>query len=912
MFEERRKDFKKRAEFSENHFRTLFRIASVGMGVADSRTRQLIDVNEKFCKITGYERDELIGMSTLDLTHPDDRAADQKKYEYAAQSTALQHFTEKRYLRKDGAVVWVRVNASFMTDESGQPVRTMAVVEDITERVQAESAARQSERRLKLFLDGIPDRVRLKDAEGRYLAASLSDAQALGATSVDEIIGKTLLDFRPEAQARREMEEDQTVMRSGQSLHAEYQRGDGKWYDVIKAPIRDDHGELAGVVTIARDITERKRIEAELRETEHRLREFLDGIPSRAWFKDAQGRFLMMNSRQMQARDKPGESYIGKTVEEVMPLDEAARIRQEDDQVLKLGRTLRIERQTTLTGAWSEIVKAPVRSIDGTVIGLVGVSRDISERKRAEDALRDSEGKLRALLDAIPDSAWLKDAQGHFVAVNRSAAGFFGLAPDQMVGKRTEDLFPPEEARSINQEEREVISGMRPQRVERQIGGYGRWFETMKVPIRDADGAAAGLVAISRDITERKAAETELRDAQAEAEQANRAKGEFLSHISHEIRTPMNAILGFAELALLEQPDANQCEHLTKITAATKSLLRVIDDVLDFERVDAGKLQLESVDFRLNDVLQNVRDMLERSAQGKGLALRFKVGEDVPARLKGDPMRIGQVLMNLCANAVKFTTQGFVEVVVRHEPRKAKETGTILRFEVRDTGIGISAEEQARLFEPFAQADSSTTRRYGGTGLGLMICKRLVELMGGRIWIESAPAEGTTVHFTIACAASEAAAPASTPARDLQLPDDAAALNGKRVLVVDDHPINRMLMAKLLKLAGAEAVPAENGVDALRVLEQDAKVDLVLMDLRMPEMDGYEATRRIRADARWARMPIVAVTASAATYERARCMAAGMNDIMIKPIHQATFFPVIAAAMRSSDSENVVERPLGT
>jgi len=520
--------------------------------------------------------------------------------------------------------------------------------------------------------------------------------------------------------------------------------------------------------------------------------------------------------------------------------------------------------------------------------------------------LRDSEGKLRALLDAIPDRAWLKDTQGHYVAVNRSAAAFFGLAPDQMVGKRTADLFPPEVAQQFDQEECEIIASMKPLRVERQTGGYGRWFETVKVPIRNADGSAAGLVAISRDITERKYAEGELRAATAAAEQANRAKGEFLSHISHEIRTPMNAILGFAELALLEQPDPNQCEHLTKITAATKSLLRVIDDVLDFERVDAGKLQLESVDFRVSDVLQNVRDVVERAAQAKGLALRFKVSDEVPLRLKGDPMRIGQVLTNLFANSVKFTEHGFVEAVVRMEKVKAVGNASSLRFEVRDTGIGISTEEQALLFQPFTQADSSTTRRYGGTGLGLVICKRLVELMGGRIWIDSAPGEGTTVYFTITCAASQDTAPPQSMVRDQQLPEDAAALNGKRVLVVDDHPINRMLMAKLLKLAGAEAVPAENGLDALRVLEQETKVDLVLMDLRMPEMDGYEATRRIRADTRWAKMPIVAVTASAATYERARCMAAGMNDVMIKPIHQATFFPVIAAAMRRDDPEKIV------
>ncbi len=895
MSQLRSEDSETRTSFSEDVFRTMFRTASIGMLVTDTNEQRLLHVNEKVCQITGYTRQELIGMHAPDLTHPDDRPGDDENYSRAVRAGSAHHLCEKRILRKDGVVVWVRVHDSFIRDEAGKPMRTMAVIEDITERVQAEAAARQSERRLKVFLDGIPDRVRLKDTEGRYLAASLSDAQALGASSVEDLIGKTLFDFRPEAIARREMEEDQQIMRSRRALHAEYQRSNGSWYDVIKAPIWDDAGNPAGIVTVARDITDRKRMENQLRETEFRLREFLDGIPSRAWFKDAQGRYLMLNSREADSRGPHAQSVIGKSAQDFLPADEAAMIEAEDNSVLMNGKTLRMERQSNVNGAWLEIVKAPVRNSEGAVVGIVGVSRDISERKQAEAALRKSEEQLRAVLDAIPDRAWLKDAQGRYLAVNRSIQEFFGLPEDEIVGKTVDDLYPADMRQLVKDEEAKILSTLRSTRNERQFGPSKRWYETIKTPILGADGFAAGLVAISRDVTDRKQAEDELRTAKAQAEDANRAKGEFLSHMSHEMRTPMNAILGFAELALLEQPDAKQREHLIKITDASKSLLRVIDDVLDFERVDAGKLQLESIDFKISDVLQNVRNVIERSAITKGLALRMKVAEDVSPLLKGDPLRIGQVLINLCANAVKFTSSGFVDVQVDKDP--ASDNSPMLRFAVRDTGIGISHEELARLFQPFTQADSSTTRRYGGTGLGLVICKRLVELMGGRIWIESEPGIGTTLFFTLACApGSEPVAAQGRPRG--HLPADAAALNGKRVLIVDDHPTNRLLMAKLLKLAGAECLPAESGLDALRVLGDAAHVDLVLMDLRMPEMDGYEATRRIRADSRWAKLPIVAVTASAATYERARCMAAGMNDLIIKPIDQAVFFPVVAAAMK--------------
>ncbi len=909
MIQERRKDFATREAFNEDTFRTLFQTASIGMVISETGTRRLLHVNEKFCQITGYARQELIGMRALDLTHPDDRRSDDEKYQLAMRSGASQNLSEKRYLRKDGSVAWVRINASYVRGAAGEPLRTMAVVEDVTERMQAEAAARQTERRLKTFLDGIPDRVRMKDAEGRYVAASLSDAQALGVATVDEIIGKTLADFRPAAVARREMDEDREIMRSRRTLRAEHRRGDGQWYDVIKAPIWDESGKPAGVVTVARDITERKRIEEELRETEYRLREFLDGIPSRAWFKDAQGRYLMLNSREAAARGSQADSMIGKSAQELLTAEEADLVDAEDNRVLEEGKTMRIERQSNVNGEWHEIVKAPVRSRDGAVIGIVGVSRDISERKRAETALRESESRLRAFLDAIPDPAWLKDTDGRFSAVNRSYAATVGLSPADILGKRSLDLVPLNSAAALDveAEDQQVMKAAGPMRFERAFirDAESRWHEIIKAPIRGEDGAVIGLVAVARDIGERKRAEAELRAAKAAAEDANRAKGEFLSHMSHELRTPMNAILGFTELALLEQPDASQVEHLIKITAASKSLLRVINDVLDFERVEAGKVQLESIDFRLSDVLQNVRDVVEHSAAEKGLALRMTAEDGVPPRLNGDPVRVGQVLINLCANAVKFTARGTVELRVRADA--ATSAPRMLHFSVRDTGIGISAEEQARLFQPFTQADSSTTRRYGGTGLGLVICKRLIELMGGRIWIESKAGAGTTVQFTLPCVVARESVPATTGKAGEQLPVEAEALRGKRVLIVDDHPINRMLMGKLLKLAGAESVPAESGVDALRVLEAESRMDLVLMDLRMPEMDGYEATRRIRADARWSHLPIVAVTASAATYERARCMAVGMNDVMIKPIHQSVFFPVIAAAMKREVTKNTLK-----
>ena len=770
---ERRTNFAERARVSDSLFRTMFDIAATGMTVVTTADGNLLDLNSKYCQIIGYTREELLAMRVADYTHPDDRAAEEAQYRKAVDSTVPQFTIEKRLIRKDSKIIWVRINSAFLRDINGRATRTLSVVEDVTERVEAGVALRDSEYRLRAFLDGIPDRARLKDRQGRYISANLSEAKALGAESVNALIGKTLFDFRPTEIAELVAAEDRHVIESGEMLRVERQsRTRGTWHEIVKAPFRDEAGIAVGLVSIERDITQRVIVEGELRETEHRLLELLDGIPARAWYKDMQGRFIFVNSKEAAVQKRSVESVLGKSVREFMPPSEAEQIMAEDQQVLQLGRTLRIERLSHVTGAWSEIVKAPVRRIDGTVTGIVGILRDISERKQHE---------------------------------------------------------------------------------------------------------------------------AELLAAKSTAEAASLAKGEFLAHMSHEMRTPMNAILGFTELAMLEQPDSGQFDYLEKIGAAAKSLLRVVDDVLEFERIEAGKLELDETTFGLPSVLQNVRDLVERSAQVKGLMLRFHAGEGLPQQLTGDPVRIGQILINLCANAIKFTHSGSVDVFVRVESVAAQSA--TLHFEVRDTGIGIRPEDQLRLFQAFTQVDNSTTRRYGGTGLGLIICKRLTELMGGKIWMESQQGKGTAVHFTLSGGVTEQPVPGPA-SRTATLSPDADLLKGVRVLVVDDHPVNRMLISKLLKLAGALPLPAGNGVETLAVLEAHADVGLVLMDLRMPEMDGYEAARHIRADARWAKLPIIAVTASATTHERARCMAAGMNDVLVKPIQQATFFAALAKWVR--------------
>jgi len=546
-----------------------------------------------------------------------------------------------------------------------------------------------------------------------------------------------------------------------------------------------------------------------------------------------------------------------------------------------------------------------IRGPDGAVRWYVIQATDTTERRRAEAALRESEERLRMLLRRIPDLVWLKDPDGRYLTCNARFETLFGRPEAEIIGKTDYDFVDRAQADFFRANDLAAIAAGGPRVNEEEIvfagDGHRERIQVVKTPVHDADGTVIGVLGIARDITEMRRVEQELEQhrhhleelvaerteeltqARLEAERLAQSKGEFLANMSHEIRTPMNAVLGLAYL-LERQPLPDEARELARqIHRSGQSLLRILNDILDFSKIESGRIEIERIPFQLGELLDNLVTIVGTSAADKAIDLVIRPPEDLESSLVGDPLRLGQILINLTSNAIKFTSVG--QVAVRVESIARSHTEVTLRFTVRDTGIGIDPETQARLFQPFTQADASTTRRFGGSGLGLVICRRLAELMGGRLGLDSVPGEGSTFWLELTFGLTEHESRPGTSSLDASPDSGESPLSGLRVLVVDDSEINREVAHLIFSGEGAEVCSLNDGRQAVDwLIAHPMAVDIVLMDVHMPVMDGRAATRLIRETPEIAWIPIVALTADAVGDQEGAALEAGMDAFLPKPL----------------------------
>jgi len=558
------------------------------------------------------------------------------------------------------------------------------------------------------------------------------------------------------------------------------------------------------------------------------------------------------------------------------------------------------ERDAALQGAKDELeMRVQARTTE--------LQMEVNERMRAEESLSEERKVLRVLIDNVPDFMYVKDAECRFVVANLSVAKQMGAkTPEELLGKTDFDFYTREVAAPFFEDEQRVIrSGQAEVNREEKgldINGNVSQVMTTQVPLRDKNGRVTGLVGIGRDITHLKKVQEEMQMAREAAEAASQAKSEFLANMSHEIRTPLNGVMGMTDLALETELTPEQREYLETVKMSSDTLLTVINDILDFSKIEAGKIDLEDSDFNLRDSLETTLKTLALRADEKGLELMCEVAPEVPEVVRGDSTRLRQIVVNLVGNAIKFTDKGEIAVKVQIE---SKEKGDcICRFTVADTGIGIPENKRELIFAPFSQADTSTTRKYGGTGLGLTISTRLVQMMGGRIWVESEMGHGSQFHFTVRLGAAEA--------KEIKLGTVAPPefLRDVKVLIVDDNRTNRRILEGMLLRWHMKPSLVSGGAEALAELsaarEGGNPYRLILTDMHMPGMDGFAMIEEIRRKPELATATIMMLTSAGHRGDAARCEELGVSAYLLKPVRQSELREAVARVLGARPHEGAI------
>ena len=882
---------------SEKKLKTIFAAGTDIISISSFADERYIDVNDEFERVTGYSRDEVIGKTPHDINFWLKDAESQEENEeprtkgYVRDATRgfVRNF-QAGFLTKRGEQRW-GLFSSVLVNLSGQSC-VVSFGRDVTEHKKAQEASQHLAAIVEFSEDAI-----VSATLSNVITSWNGSAARLFGYQASEIIGKplTILVAADETQQTRERLEK---VRRGETIptyDAVRLKKDGTPLEVSVSlsPIRDPSGSVAGFSAIYKDITENKRAEGELRESETKFKKIFDSCSDTITITSLdEGRYITVNDQFERMMGYTREEVIGRTVTELSvwanPHERIAAVRQlRAAGVLKNSEVEFVGKDGT---AFSSLFSAVLMVIAGEQC-VVSFVRDIRDRKKAER----SRALLAAIVHSADDAILSIDLDHRITTWNPGAERLYGYSVAEIIGQKLETLVPSEELEELEKSFGLVVSGKPVQRFDaRRLKKNGTLFDAAVVisPIHDSTGAIVGISGIVRDVTERKQAELELTEAREQALAASRAKSAFLATMSHEIRTPMTAILGMADLLWESSLSPEQRGYVRIARAAGNALNTLIDSILDLSKIEGGHIQLEEIDFDLDEVVQSSVENFTFRAHQKGLELLFSIEPDVPRALRGDPTRLRQVLGNLIGNAVKFTGQGEVIIRVERDPR-GRDTGT-LRFSVGDTGIGIPHTETESVFDAFTQVDSSITRRYGGSGLGLTICKRLVELMGGRIWLDSQPGKGSIFYFTVNLRVQSQAI--VEPAPRLNLKD-------VKILVADDNASHRRILHSVLGKRGALVSEAADFAEMIQELhradDSGARYKLLLLDDSLADGNNLDFLERNgKGPVVGAAILMLASTDLNRDVERAR--QSGARAYLMKPIAPRDLLTTIEATLVNS------------